>query len=722
MALTLDELKKLHDKAYNHNQVTRERASDDLVFYWVTQWDDNSLADSQLAYRGEFNLLRKAGRGIMADLASNPIQVDFEPVDETRDDSAELVDGLYRADDNKNFSQESYNNAKSETVVCGFGAWELYTDYESRITGDNKQIIKRKPIPEANNTVFWDPNSKFIDRHDAGYVSTLYAYSEDGYKDLCESLTGEDKEDIVESNFKSPEHSYVFPWIGGEGHKVYVSRFYHRELVEESLYTLESPLGDQIQFSERELKDEDEDLANSGYDIVSEKIVERYRVTLYIASGEEILNGEVDEETGERTGEVIAGEHIPVIPMYGEHAYIEGEEHWEGVTRLAKDPQRLRNFQLSYLADIVSRSPREKPIMTQEQIAGHEDMYSLTGSENNYPVLYQNRVDDEGLELPMGPVGYIKSPDIPPALAAMTDLSRQAIEDVATPGIPADIADVDLSGKAVVALTARLDMQSMIFQENFKHAKRRDAQVWASMAIEIIDVPRKVKIELPDGTKKTVQVMETILNDDGDLVVLNDLSNAEFEVYGKIGPSYASQKEQTLERVEKMIQTLPPGHPMVEMLLLKQVQLTDGTDFEDLRDYTNQQLVLKGIRKPETPEEEEMLAQAQSQAPEPSPEMVLAQAEMLKGQAANKEADLKVFVAQNNAQNEQAKRTVDGFNAETSRMDTQIDAQEAGAKINRTNIEAFGEQLDNQMKVVELQKPKAIPEMDDDELYQMISG
>ena len=35
--LTLKELKTKHDKAYDSGQITRERASDDLVFYYVTQ-------------------------------------------------------------------------------------------------------------------------------------------------------------------------------------------------------------------------------------------------------------------------------------------------------------------------------------------------------------------------------------------------------------------------------------------------------------------------------------------------------------------------------------------------------------------------------------------------------------------------------------------------------------------------------------------------------------
>ncbi len=48
MTLDLKELKRLHDKAYSYSQITRERASDDLVFYHVTQWDDGLLAESQL--------------------------------------------------------------------------------------------------------------------------------------------------------------------------------------------------------------------------------------------------------------------------------------------------------------------------------------------------------------------------------------------------------------------------------------------------------------------------------------------------------------------------------------------------------------------------------------------------------------------------------------------------------------------------------------------------
>ncbi len=76
--MDLAELKRLHDKAYLANQQTRETAANDLVFYYITQWDDAAMTDSSLLYRGEFNILKKAGRQIITDLEASPVQIDFE--------------------------------------------------------------------------------------------------------------------------------------------------------------------------------------------------------------------------------------------------------------------------------------------------------------------------------------------------------------------------------------------------------------------------------------------------------------------------------------------------------------------------------------------------------------------------------------------------------------------------------------------------------------------
>ena len=692
MSLDLQQLKQMHEKAFLANQIPRERSSNDLVFYWVTQWDDEVLKFSQLAYRGEFDVLRKAGRQILSDLMANPVQVDFVPINETRTDSAELADGLYRSGLQKNTSIEAFENAETENVVCGVGAWMLYTKYESNTVGNDRQVIVRKPIFEANNTVFWDPDSKLLDKSSATYCSVLTAYTEEGYKKLVKDLTGETLKSVDADSFKHPEHSYTFPWLGGQSKKIYVTNFFHVKEVTETILTMEDPLGETLELRESDLKDIMDDMLESGYSIVSERKIKRNVVDKYIASGAKIIKKER-----------IAGQHIPVIPCYGEHAVVEGEEYWEGITRLAKDPQRLRNFAFSYMGDILSRSPRKKPIFWPEQIQGFEDMYSESGIDNAYPYLLMNRKTADGEELPPTSIGTMPEQPVPAGLPLVLAQTKEAITDVANPGVPDKVAEPDISGKAVQKLEARIERQSMRFQTHMKHAKRRDGEVWISMASEVIDTPRKVMVELADGTKKETQVMDTIIDKEtGDLITVNDLRRAEFDVFSKIGPSYVSQKEQTIDRLETLMMQMPPEDPVRKAIQLKILALTDGVEFDDIRDFVNKQLMLMGIRKPQTPEDEAFLKQEQEKSKEPDAAMLIAQAENKKGDADLFEQKRKGIEMQLDAHGDKVKASIDAFNAETKRMAVLVDMKEYEAGIDMSKIDAFNKQVEGALKLKEL--------------------
>lgn len=713
MPLELEEIKRLHEKAYTAGQVTREQASDDLVFYWITHWDDQTWSDSELEYRGEFDMIRSAGRDILSQLASNPVQNDFEAINDTPEEVADIADGLYRRDANHNDSIESFGVGEQEAVVCGYGAWILETKYKSNRIGDKKQIITRKAAYEANNNGFWDSNAKKIDKSDANYFTYLSAYSGEGYKELVSEMTGEEPIDINPNSFAHPEQSYTFPWITGEGEKIYVVEFYHREKVKETIITMVDPFGETAVYREKALESVMDELLETGFvrDESQDKIIDTWEIRKYIASGEKILNGN-------GKGERIAGTNIPVVPIYGEYAIVEGEIHYEGVTRLAKDPQRNRDFALSYLTDLFSKSPREKPIFFPEQIAGFTDMYELNGSDNNYPYLLQNRKSVDGEDLPIGAVGTMQAPQIPPALAATIDLSSQAIREVANPGIPQDITDVDIAKESVLAFQARLDMQSMIYQTNRKHSKRRDAEIYAGMAAEIYDTSRTEKIELPDGTKKEVELMEYVMDEEtGDLVILNDLRTAEFEITSRIGADYTSQKEQTLDRLEKTLLGMAPDDPMRKAVQLKIIQLSDGVEMKDLKEFANKQLVISGIKEPETDEEKAILEQAMNAPQEPDAAMKLAEAENKKGDADILNAQREGVKMNLDDENSKTKHQIEMFKAETERMALQVDAQEAGAKITKTGVDTTGVHLDNQKKIQEIQTPE-VENMSNDELFK----
>lgn len=707
--LTLKKLQKLQGKAYCHGQETREKAADDMAFYYVSQWSDDILAGTTLQYRGEFNILRKAGRQIAADLRANPVQVNFKPTSDSRDDGADIIDGLYLTDDRTNTSLESYDNAAGEAIVCGVGAWELYTEYASNRAGVDHQVIRRRPVYEANNNCFWDPNAKRLDKSDAMYVSILEAYSPGGYKQLCSELGNDEYDDEDEdddcddktpADFAFPEQSYGFPWRSSGNDVVYIARFYHRRKITDKVITLTDPLGQPLVLRESDLTEVMDDLIDAGYKIESEREFKRWEVRLYIASGEKILNGKEGPD-GEREGEVIAGENLPVVPTYGERAFVNSEECYEGITRLAKDPQRLRNFQMSYLADIVSRSPRPKPFFTPEQVQGFEFMYEDSGADNNYPYYLMNSKDANGQPLAIGPVAVMPEQTMPQALGMMIELTRQAVEDVANPGLPQDIADPDLSGKAVNALQNRLDQQSIVYQQNLKHAKRRDAEIYASMAVEVYDAPRDVTLTLPDGTTKSAKIMEGVVDKEtGNLVMLNDLTNTEYDVFAEIGPSYATKKEQTIDQLTKMAEGLAAFNPeMAQALILQSLTLIDGINMEAVRKAARKQLVTTGFVEPDTDEEKAMLEQMANAPKQPDANLLLAQAEMAKAQASAMDTQRKAAADQMTAQNNAAKTQIEAFRAETDRAAVEVDAQKAGAEINYKQVQTAGQVIDNATKI-----------------------
>lgn len=712
--LELIDLKRLHDKAYQANQVTREQAADDLVFYWVTQWDDQLLSDSQLQYRGQFDIVRKAGRQILSALKQNPVQPDFKPKQESRTDDAELMDGMYRADDRRLESQEAYDYASQDSVICGFGAWELYTDYETNQIGDENQRIHRKFIPEANNNCFFDPNAVRLDKSDAKYVSILYKYTEDGYKDLVEELTGERPLTVSQASFATPEESFTFPWVA-ESKKFYVVCFYHREKVRDKVITFADPFGSTLMVQESKVNEIMDELVDAGYNVEDERVIERWHVTKYIASGREIIKS-YD----------VAGENIPVVPVYGERTTIEGEEYYEGIVRLAKDPQRLRNFQMSYLADIVSKSPRNKPMFFPEQVQGFERMYEETGADNNYPYYLLNRKAEDGTDLPQGVAGQMPDQEIPAALAASIQLSREAVEDVANPALPQNLADPDLSGKAVLALQSRLDQQNYQFQHNFKFAKRRDAEIYASMASEIIDTPRTVMIETPDGQTKAVQIMEQVIDrESGEAITINDLTNLEFDVYAEIGQNFQTQKQQTREDLISIGTYLAPEDPLRKIVTMKTLELMDGVALDDVRNHIRKELLVMGIKEPETEEDVMIVQQAQQKGQQPDAATIMAMAEDKKGEADILREKRGMIKDKADIINKRTEIQIDAFDAQTNRSKVMVEAQEKGVNIKNKTIEAEGKHLDNQKKKFELEEmdfEAGMDDMDTDELVSLIAG
>lgn len=669
--LDFEDIQKMHKAAKDYNFERRQDAQDELYFYWISHYNDEWRDALPLRFQGQFDQLRKSGRKIIGDLTSNPVQAEFHPIDGTPIDMGDFLNNLYRTDARRNDSREAFHNAINECIPCGIGGWRLVTEYETDLIGDKTQVIRRVPIYEFNASVFFAPIAKRLDKSDAPWVQILTGYNEEDYEELKEDLGVGDRDDheISCSGF-SPIESNAGTWFG-EDKTIFVVEHYQRYKKKVTIRYFKDLFGETTAFYDEQVKDNLQELKNAGYLEVDKKVINKWCVRKYVVSGEGILD---DQD--------ITGTDIPIVPFYGERAFVNQKEHYEGITRLTQDPQRLRNFQMSYLADIVSTSPRPKPIFYPEQIAGFEHMYEENGADNNYAYYLQNPTTVNGQPLPPGPAGQMPEQPIPSALIASIQLMSEATADVAQSGAPNSIADVNLSGNAVSQIRAMLDEQSITYREHYKYAIRRDAEIYVGMVPDVFDIPRTVVLTTPDGKREEAKVLQSTIDlATGEHTVINDLRTAKFDVFAEIGAAYESQKQQTRQEINMQLQSMTPDNPLYSALLLKWIQLSDGVENDDLKEYANKQMIISGFKEPKTDEDREILEQSQQASQQPDANMLLAQAEMEK------------------AKQDGVKNEIDMFKAQTDRFAVQVKAEEVGANIDFKQVQKMGQQIDNMQKL-----------------------
>jgi hypothetical protein len=356
----------------------------------------------------------------------------------------------------------------------------------------------------------------------------------------------------------------------------------------------------------------------------------RKKVHKYTLSG-----GKVLEDHG-----IIAGKHIPVIPVYGKRWFIDNIERCMGHVRLAKDAQRLKNMQLSKLAEISALSSIEKPIMTPEQVAGHQMMWAEDNLKD-YPYLLINPVTDQnGLEQAVGPVGYTRSAAVPPAMAGLLQLTEADMRDILGNQEAGEDMQQNLSGKAVELIQNRLDMQSFIYMSNMSKAVKRCGEIWLSMARDIfVEEGRKLKGMEKDGTPDTYELMTPIIDQDtGELTYKNDLTRASFDVAVYVGPTSSSRRAATVRSVTGMLQLATDPETQAVLTSLAMMNM-EGEGIGDIRQFFRKKLVRMGVVEPNEAEQEEMAMEAQNQQPDPNAMFLQASAMEAEAKAIKAQAD-----------------------------------------------------------------------------------
>jgi hypothetical protein len=603
----------------------------------------------------EVNKIALAVMRIISEYRNNRITVDFVSKDGAENDKlADTCDGLYRADEHDSVANEAYDNAFEEAVGGGFGAWRLRTTYEDDEDEDNeRQRIQIEPIFDADSSVFFDLNAKRQDKADARFCYVIYSMTYESYKE-------EWNDDPTD--WPKIIHQYEFDWCTPD--VVYIAEYYKVEDVTETIRIFRAIDGTEERYKSSEFTDDpalEETLAAIGSVEVRQRKIKSRKIHKYIMSG-----GKVLEDCG-----YIAGKCIPIVPVYGKRWFVDNVERCMGHVRLAKDAQRLKNMQLSKLGEISALSSVEKPILTPEQIAGHQLMWAEDNLKD-YPYLLINPITNaDGSQAISGPVAYTRSPAIPPAMAALLQVTEQDMQDILGNPQAGEKVVSNVSGKAVEMIQQRLDMQTFIYMSNFAKAMKRCGEIWLSMAKEVyVEEGRQMKVITANGDTDSVTLMQpTVDQETGEVIMANDLGTAKFDVDVDVGPSSSSKRAATVRALTGMMQ-ITQDPETLQVLGAMAMMNMEGEGVGDVQDYFRKRLIRMGVVKPTDAEAEALMAEMQAAGQQQDPNAIFLQAaaEEAVAKAARARADTVETIASAELKRAQTAETI----AKASEIDQNI--------------------------------------------------
>lgn len=650
--------------AYEATADQRAAALEDRRFHTVVgaQWDGAFGEAFGNRPKIEVDMTHKQVKRAETEYRENRITVDFISKAGAKPDTdlADICDDLFRADAMDSQADEAIDNCFIEGIGGGFGAWRLTCDYEDdEDEDDERQRIRFIPIYEADQHVYFDPNAKLYDKSDAAWAILI--------QPMARSAFEEEYPDVDPASWPldTAVSTPLFAWSTPDN--VYIAEYFERAEAKTTVYKYEGPAGEPEKLRE-DAFDSPEDFTAAedglfarGFTLIGAKQIKRRVVNKWILTGAGIL-----KDCGR-----IAGCEIPIVPFYGERAIIDGAEHSLGMVRKVKDAQRLRNMQVSTLAEIAATGGTDTPIFTPEQVSGHEYAWA-NSAQTNPAFLLLNAVYDQvtGQMLPSGPIAFKQAPQIPPAMAALITQMTSDIDTLMGSQDNGDEYSSNLSGKAVELVQTRLDRQVYLYMSNLAKSMKRCGHIWLGMARDVyVEDSREMRAVSDTDSVDFVTINRPEIDPDHGLVRGADISRAKFDVAVDVGAASSSARAGMVRTLVSMLQfaTTPEDQSVLFSHIVRNLE---GDGIGAIREYYRRKMVQIGVEEPTDEDRQRAADQARAQQSQPlsaQDQFLMAEAQKSASMAEKARADTARAIADTTYTEARTAETLAGINTERQR-------------------------------------------------------
>ncbi len=561
----------------------------------------------------EIPIVKRGFQKIMRDYIANRLAVNFRAASgDASAETAETLDGIYRADGYHYKAQQARDNAFSEALGGGFGAYRLVNEWADPYDKDSdaQRINPAMTIVDADQSVFFDANSKLYDKSDAMFGFVLTAMSPQAYH----AEFGDDKSTTWDNNLIRPYYDWYTPNI------IRIAEYYEVEDKSEQLFIFTQALsGEEERWFRSQLDDKDIAEKKALGWTVRTRSVKRRRVHKYIMSGNEVL-----EDKG-----YIAGSCIPIVPVYGSRAYVDNMERFTGYVQDRMDSQRNYNARVSKLAETDALAPREIPIFASQQMPPHiAEMWAIQNIERHPYAIVEPLIDPiTGQIVSAGAIGTISPPQLPPVTAALLQVAKADLEEDNQDG--ADEVKSNTSAEAMDLAATRIDAKSGIYIDNMRQSVQREGEIYKGMAADCYYEPGRIVDTLSeDGEDGTATLVEERIDPaTGVYATHNDFARGKYKVISDVTEATATRRDKTVKaslagaEIAGTLGDQEAGQVCMSVAFMNM----DGEGTDVLQKFGRRRLVQAGLVEPND-EEKAAIEAAQGQQ-QPDPAQVLAQAQ-----------------------------------------------------------------------------------------------
>jgi hypothetical protein len=523
---------------------------------------------------------------IVNDGRQNRPAVKVRPVEDGDDKVADAFQGIIRHIWDRSKADQAADTALRHAVVGGWGFMRLATEYADTKSFNQEIVIKRVRNPLS---VVLDPGIKEADGSDAKYGFVISKHPKDEFERKWPKAEAVD--------WKADGEKYNDGWM--EGDDVVVCEYFYQIDAPVTLHLLEDNTVVADEDYQRALKE----LGGAVPSVKDTREIPGCKVKWCRMTGAEIL------EEGDWLGK-----YIPLIPVFGNEADIEGRLIYSGLIRKAKDAQRLYNFSRSAFAERVAMTPKAPFMAPDEAIEGKKEW--ATANSGNHQVLRYKAFGPDGQPMPQP--SRVQPADVPAGFAQDMQISEHDIQG-ALGMYNASLGEKsnEKSGRAIMARQREGDTATFHYQDNQSRAIGYLGLQLVDIIPKYLDSRRVVRILGEDGTATQAMVdpdiegatADTTVN--GEALTIYNLNAGKYDVAVAAGPSYTTKRQEALEAGMQLLQANPAAWQLIGDVIVRNADWPGADEIADrLKKMLPPQLQQQPDAKNLPPEAQAIKAQA----------------------------------------------------------------------------------------------------------------